>query len=168
MKTIKTIYELRDYINECEDYPTDVIDIVKANGWVDVSNLAGEGICIDLGGEYLYLDFENGECRTRNITSDDLFNEVSNIPCYDGDLYYLGNENFNEDCGIFNLDECLVRPYDVNSTREPFDFSEITFDKFVSALDNKEDANKYQENKQYDCFFIVKIGELKALCYWSK
>ena len=34
MKKIKTLSQLADYINDCEDYPLDVEGICEANGWV--------------------------------------------------------------------------------------------------------------------------------------
>ena len=54
---IKTLYDLRDYINESEDYPLDVEDICKRNGW---KTLDDAYVCVDTLTRDLLVITENG------------------------------------------------------------------------------------------------------------
>lgn len=56
MKDIKTIYGLANYLNESEEYPDDVSEIIKKNGW-KVLDVAKREICT-AGHNVLYFDAE--------------------------------------------------------------------------------------------------------------
>lgn len=63
MKNITTLEQLRDYINEHDDWKLEVSDIIEKNGWVDET---GEdyGICSDGKRCLLFDDEMNADIRT--------------------------------------------------------------------------------------------------------
>ena len=60
-KPIKTMEELADYYNVCEDYPSDLADIIYDNGWHDDFHEMC-GICHDDEGNRVELN-ENGNAE---------------------------------------------------------------------------------------------------------
>ena len=52
---IKTLEELADYINVSDEWPTDIEDIIKANGWHN--DCGNENyVCHDDNGNFISLD----------------------------------------------------------------------------------------------------------------
>lgn len=56
---VRTLNQLVEFINERDEWSTDVIDIIESNGWQDITDIE-RGVCLDEEGNEMVIINDKG------------------------------------------------------------------------------------------------------------
>ena len=62
---VKTLDQLVEFINEREDWPLEVSDIIESNGWQDITG-EERGVCLDADGKEMVVINDDGEAEVND------------------------------------------------------------------------------------------------------
>jgi hypothetical protein len=59
---VRTLEQLVDFINERDEWSTDVTDIIESNGWQDITG-EERGVCLDAEGNEMVIINDKGQAE---------------------------------------------------------------------------------------------------------
>lgn len=59
---VRTLAQLVEFINERDEWPLDVADIIESNGWQDITG-EERGVCLDAEGNEMVIINDKGQAE---------------------------------------------------------------------------------------------------------
>lgn len=59
---VRTLMQLVEFINERDEWSTEVTDIIESNGWQDITDVE-RGVCLDAAGNEMVIINDKGQAE---------------------------------------------------------------------------------------------------------